>query len=737
MSTDARRPASDSTSDAAPETAPPVWPEHQEEDRPSSWGAGATQLDDWIAITPDGTVVARSGKVELGTGVRTALAQIVAEELDVPLERVRIEMGDTARTPDEGYTAGSKTIHMGGTALRNAAAEARRALIEMAARHLGAPVEALVVRAGTIAVEGEDGRSVSYAELMGGKRFERAVTGTAPRKPPKRYRIVGTDVARLDLAAKVYGQAAYVHNLRLPGMLHARVVRPHGPTATIESLDEGSAAPSRVVRRGNFVAVVAGEEIDAMRAAQRLRVTWRETADLPPMGDLHAWMRSQPVRDEVVTQRGDVGATLAGASARLRAAYAQPFQAHASVGPSCAVAELRDGLLTIWCSSQGIYPLRAALADLLGMPPERIRVIFLEGAGCYGHNGADDVAADAAVLACELPGQPVRVQWSREDEFAWEPKGPAMLMELSGGLDDEGRIVAWEYQAWSPTHARRPRRALDLLAGQLIRGEGLPDPPFFLGGDRNAPTNYTLPNSRVTMHLLARMPLRSSSLRSLGATANTFANESFMDELAVLAGADPLAFRLRHLDDPRAHAVLEAAAERAGWGDSLPHGQGLGLAFARYENDEAYVATVAHVAVDEATGAVRLLRVVVAHDCGLIINPNGLRNQIEGNVIQSASRALKEEVRYDETGVTSLDWDTYPIITFSEVPSVEIVLIDRPEEPAVGAGEPATTTTAPAIANAIYAATGARVREAPFSRERVRAALAARDGDAAQPTSER
>ncbi|HEU5441521.1 MAG TPA: molybdopterin cofactor-binding domain-containing protein, partial [Ktedonobacterales bacterium] len=512
----------------------------------------------------------------------------------------------------------------------------------------------------------------------------------------------------------------------LLGMLHARVVRPRGPTATLDALDASSVSAAQVVRRGNFVAVVAEEEIDAMRAARQLHVTWREATDLPPMGELHAWMRAQPVRDELVTANGDVQAALAGASVRLRATYTQPFQAHASIGPSCAVAELRNEMLTVWCSSQGIHALRGALADLLAMPRERIRVLFLEGSGCYGHNGADDVAADAAVLACELPGRPVRVQWSREDEFAWEPKGPAMLMELSAGLDAQGRISAWDYQAWSPTHARRPRRADDLVAGQLMHGVGLPDPAFFLGGDRNAPTNYALPNSRVTMHLLTRMPLRSSSLRSLGATANTFANESFMDELAELAGADPLAFRLRHLDDSRAHAVLTAATDRAGWGSALPRGEGLGLAFARYENDEAYVAMVAHVVVDDATGAVWLRRVVVAHDCGLIINPDGLRNQIEGNVIQSASRALKEEVRFDETGPTSLDWDSYPILTFAEVPEVEIVLIDRPEERAVGAGEPATITTAAAIANAIYAAVGARVREVPFTRERVRAALSAR-----------
>jgi nicotinate dehydrogenase subunit B len=557
---------------------------------------------------------------------------------------------------------------------------------------------------------------------MGGKRFKRTITGSAPLKQPDQYRIVGTDVARADLPAKVAGQPSFVQDLRLPGMLHGRVVRPPSLGATLVSLDEDIVRDARVVRLGNFVGVVAEREEQVIGAAASLQVAWRETASLPTMADLFDALRRGPTVDRVVAQQGAVEAALAHATTRLSAVYYQPYQAHASIGPSCAVAAFDGDQMTVWCSSQGVYPLRGALADLLELPLERVRVIHLEGAGCYGHNGADDVTADAALLARAV-GRPVRVQWSREDEFVWEPKAPAMVLQAQGGLDERGNVAAWDFEAWSPSHANRPRRSLDLLAGQLLHGKTASPSGFFFGGDRNAPNDYAFPNSRVTMHWLERTPLRSSSMRSLGGAANTFANESFMDELAVAAGANPLEFRLRHLDDPRARDVLEAAAQRAAWGTPLPPGQGRGIAFAHYENTEAYVATVADVQVDAERGTVRVRRVVVAHDCGLIINPDGVRNQIEGNVIQSVSRALKEEVRFDTSHVTSVDWESYPILTFSEVPDVAIVLLNRPDQPAVGAGEPATITTAAAIANAIYAATGARLRQVPFTPERVRAAL--------------
>jgi nicotinate dehydrogenase subunit B len=698
--------------------------------RRGTGGEAGTRLDDWLAITPDGMGIAHSGKVEVGTGVRTALAQIVAEELDVPLARVQMVMGNTARAPDEGYTAGSMTIRMGGTALRNAAAEARLALLEQAAARLGAAIGDLAVSDGVISVRGEPARAISYAELQGGRPFNRAISGKAPTKRPAEYQIVGTSAPRRDLLAKFTGAPSFVHDLRLPGMLHGRVVRARRAGAAVLAVDDRAVSDARVVRIGDFIGVVAEREIDAIRAADQLKVTWAETAPLPEFETLFDWMREQPTTDQAVTATGDVEGALAQAARRVHAVYQQPFQAHASMGPSCAVAEMRGDALTVWCSSGGVYPLRGALADLLAMPPERIHVIHMEGAGAYGQNGSEDVAADAALLARAV-GRPVRVQWSRVDEFLGEPKAAAMLMEAQAGLDAAGNIAAWDYQVWTATHTARPRQATALLAGQEVRRQPAP-PPAFFGGARNAPTNYTVPHQRVTMHWIAHPPLRTSSMRSLGGAGNTFANESFMDELAAAAGADPVAFRLRHLDDPRGRAVLELVAREAGWGEALPADEGRGVAFARYENTQAYVALVAHVAVDRARGVVRVRRMVVAHDCGLIVNPDGVRNQIEGNMLQALSRALKEEVCFDPQGQTSVDWQTYPILTFSEVPDLAVHLIDRQDEPALGAGEPATVVAAPAVANAICAATGARLRRVPFTPERVRAVLAASEQQGAR-----
>ena len=688
----------------------------------SFFGAASQQLDDWLAIEPDGTVTVYSGKVELGTGVHTALAQIVAEELDVSLERIHMVMGDTARTPNEGYTAGSMTVKSSGMTLRRAAATARQLLLEMAAAELGTSPDELAVHDGVITPRGATGPRVTFAGLMAGGRFERPISATAPLKKPEEYQVVGASASRLDLPARFTGQPSFVHDLRLPGMLHARVVRPSAAGAKLISLDDTAVQSARVVRLGDFVAVVAEREEAAVRAARSLQASWDTSSDLPAMESLHESLRHEEAAERVAAASGYAEAAIQRAAIQLSATYTMPFQAHASVGPSCAVAAFDGESLTVWCATQGVHPLRAALAGLLRLPEECVRVIYIEGSGSYGHNGSDDVAADAAVLAREL-GQPVRVQWSRADEFAGEPKAPAMVMDLRGGLDGEGAISGWLFEGWSPSHGNRPRQGGDFLVGRQMGAAEPAARAFAVGGDRNAPTNYTIYDQNVTVHWLAREPLRYSSMRSLGAFANTFANESFMDELATAAGADPLAFRLRYLDDPRARAVLEAAARRAGWGEPLPAGEGRGLAFARYENTEAYVATVAEVAVDVATGAVRVRTVVVAHDCGQIINPDGVRNQIEGNVIQSLSRALKEEVKFTPAGVTSLDWESYPILTFSEIPEIITELIDQPDQSPVGAGEPATVTTAPAVANAIYAACGARVRAIPLTPERVKAAL--------------
>ena len=684
--------------------------------------AQANQVDDWIAIAPDGTLTVFSGKVELGTGVKTALAQIVAEELDMPIDHIQMVMGDTALTPDEGYTAGSTTIQFGGFALRQASAEARAALLDLAADRLDAAIEELIVRDGVISVNHHPDRTITYAELLGGKKFNRRITLKAPLKRPEEYHIVGQPIPRLDLPRKISGAASFVHDVRLPGMLHARVVRPPSPGAKLVSLDESSVPDVQVVHLGNFIGVVAEREEQVVQAAQQLKVTWRETTHWPPQADLPAYIQNQATTDNVIIEEGKVDAAFKRATTRLTATYAQPFQAHASIGPSCAVADVQADRAMIWSNTQGVYPLRGALAELLNMSPEQVQVIHTEGAGSYGHNGSDDAAADAAVLS-QAVGKPVRVQWSRQDEFKWEPYAPAMVMEVSGGLDQQGQVIAWQYEVWTPSHVGRPRGKSQLLAGQLIHGGRAARPQWFGGGDRNAPTNYEFPNQRVTAHWLAHSLLRTSSMRTLGGAANTFANESFMDELAAAAQIDPLEFRLRHLTDPRASAVLRAAAERSGWGTPLPTGEGRGLAFAQYENEVAYVATVAHVQVDPSSGAIRVQRIVTAHDCGLIINPDGLRNQIEGNVLQSLSRALYEEVTFDESHITSVDWDSYPILKFSDVPEVEVVLINHPDQPAVGAGEPASITTAPAVANAIFRASGARVRQIPFAPQRLKAAL--------------
>jgi CO/xanthine dehydrogenase Mo-binding subunit len=516
--------------------------------------------------------------------------------------------------------------------------------------------------------------------------------------------------------------------------------------ATPASLDERSVADIpgvvRVVRKGTFVGVVAEREEQAVRAAKALAVRWNATPVLPEPGRLYASFKAAATTERRVAESGDVDSALRASTRTVRATYRWPFQMHASIGPSCSVADVRDGRATIWSATQGAHQLCAPIAALLGLPVENVRVIFTEGSGCYGHNGSDDVAGDAALLS-QAVGRPVRVQWSREDEHAWEPEGPAMLFEMEGAIGADGTIAAWKYDAWTPTHGGRPTRdPVTLVPGMLVAGNR-PAGQFSGGGggERNAQTTYRLPNERVTSHPVPSFPIRTSSLRGLGSPQNSFANESFMDELAVAAGSDPAEFRRRHLADPRAIAVVDAAARLAGWtprtaprpraGSAGSAGsatvlKGRGFAYVQYSRTEAYVAAVVDVDVRPDTGAVRVRRVCVAHDCGLIINPDGVRNQVEGNVVQAISRTLKEAVRFDTTQVTSVDWASYPILRFPEIPdAIDIELIDRPTEPSLGAGEAATSPIPPAIANAIFDATGVRVRDVPFTPERVRAALRA------------
>lgn len=694
----------------------------------------------WIGIEPDGTFTARSGKVELGTGLRTALAHIVAAEFRVPLDRVRVVLGDTALVPDQGYTAGSKSIQSAGMLLQRAAAAARCELLRHAANRLDAPIEDLALDGGRIIVREDPARTLTLGDLAD-VPLDIPVPDTMASLS---LEAPAVDQGRMELPAMLDGTFRYVHDLMLDGMVYARVIRPHrriptGTSATIATLDTAAAEALpgvAIVRNGSFLAVVAEREEIAIAAAEAVRVEWTEHQPLPDQEGLFGAIRDAPVVETRHHQGDDPGTNaLSLGGPRLHACYEVPYAAHGSMGPSCAVADVREDRATIWSSTQGVYQLRDAIAPLLGLQPEYVRVISMEGSGCYGHNGADDASADAALVSRAV-GRPVRVQWSRQDEFAWEPKGSTMVSDVSGSLDASGAIATWTYDVRTPTHSTRPggHAGLLLAASQI-------DPPIppvdrhrFGGGDRNAAHTYDIPHSRTTAHWIEAGPLHQSSLRSLGGFANTTAIESFMDELACAAGADPVAFRLRHLSDPRARAVIERAAGEAGWtagaahsgarnarGDSALHGRG--IAYARYEGEYAYVAMIADVSVEPASGQVRVSRITVAHDCGRIISHDGVANQVEGNIIQGISRTLKEEVTWDADGITSLTFESYPILTFPEVPEIDVILIDRPEEPPWGAGEPAICPVAAAIGNAIFDATGVRLHRLPFAPDRVKAAL--------------
>ena len=693
-------------------------------------------LDAWIRIDADGAATVFTGKVELGQGIVTALAQIAAEELDLPLARVHMISGDTAHTPNEGVTAGSQSIEQSGTALRLAGAEVRAILLDAAARKLGVAPDTLTVAAGTIGAA--DGRKVTYGELAGAIDLKREATAKFQPKPAKAHTIVGTSAKRLDIPAKVTGGVAYVQDMRPPGMLHGRVVRPPRYGSKLDSVDEAAAKAMpgvvAVVRDGSFLGVVAAREEQAIaaRAALLKSAKWTLGAALPDPAKIHDYLLTLPTEDTVISQKGQDVIAGPGRAARFReAVYRRPYMAHASIGPSCALAHMVDGKLTVWNHSQGVFPNRARLAEALGMKAGDIRGVHAEGSGCYGHNGADDVALDAALLARAVSGKPVRVQWMRDDEFGWEPYGAAMVMKAKATLDG-GRIVDWNYEVWSNTHSTRPteRGGVNLLSAWYLADPKPPAPPRAIpqpagGGDRNAVPLYDFPRQRVVNHLIKEMPLRVSSLRTLGAYANVFALESFMDELALAAGSDPVAFRLAHLGDPRGRAVIEAVARKAAWKPGEPGGQGRGrgIAFAKYKNLASYVAVVADVEVDHASGAVRVPRAFAAVDSGQIINPDGLTNQVEGGMIQSTSWTLKEEVRFTPDGIVSQDWESYPILTMPEVPHVTVELIDRQSEHSLGAGECAHGPMVAAIANGFAHATGRRLRDLPFSPARVKAAL--------------
>jgi nicotinate dehydrogenase subunit B len=713
------------------------------------------RLDSWLRIDNEGIVHVFTGKPEIGMGVGTAFAQIIAEELDVPVDRVVLVMGDTASTANQGGVGGSTSIMLGSKPLRNAAANARYLLMQLASRRLGVPVEDLEVIDGVVRVKGDATKSATYADLasagdlndvlkVSGDGFSLNVEGMGKPKDPSAYKIVGKPVPREDLPPKILGHFKYVTDVRVPGMLHGRVIRPSGVGATFVSVDESSAKSIpgfvKTIVKANFVGVVAENEWAAIQAAKALKVTWTPPKQaFPEQKDLYAYMRSTPVKASKETlKRGDAAAALSSAAKKMEASYEFPFQSHATMGPGCAVADVHtDGITTVWSGGQKPHDLQKGYAELLRVPVDTVRVVWEEDAGSYGRPGFEDTGADAVLLS-EAAGRPVRVQWMREDMTAWGTKGPAVLCDLSAALDMRGEATAVQFtsRAFSggETHFR-PGDAGNYLGAQLtgIRNTSGVD-EFAQWGVESAP--YGFQNVLAMAHVIpafydSASPLRTTHLRDPEGPATSFAVESFMDEIAAAAGVDPIEFRLKHLDEERAKAVLTEAAKKAGW-DTRPSpkksagkgdiatGRGVGLS----TRNGTYVGTVAEVEVNRKTGAVRVTRFVCAHDCGLIINPEALRTTIEANLIQSLGRSLKEEVTFDRSNVTSVDWKTYPVARAADVPDrVEIVLINHLELPSSGAGEPSSRPTAAAIANAIFDATGARIRQAPLTAARVKAAL--------------
>ncbi|MCK8783089.1 molybdopterin-dependent oxidoreductase [Roseomonas sp. NAR14] len=735
---------------AAPDPHAPPPPAGAAEPPTSSATAGSNrdgEPDIYVAVLDDGSVLGFNGHVDLGTGIRTALAQIVAEELDVALDRVTMVLGDTERAPNQGATIASETIQITAEPLRRAAAQARWLLLGEAAARLGAPVEALAVEDGTVRVAEDPARRIDYAALLHGRALRAELDGAAPLKPVAAYRVVGQPVPRVDIPAKATGAFSYVHDLRVPGMLHGRVVRPpylgHDGGdfvgRSLLSVDESSVAHIdglvAVVTIGDFVGVVATREENADRAMRALRVEWKPFAPTVDLRDIDRALRLNPSTRRVLADTGDVDQALAGAAKSLRRSYAWPYQMHASIGPSCAVADHAPGRLVVWSGTQNPHVLRGDLARLLGMGEHEVEVVRLEAAGCYGRNCADDVSGDAALLSRAV-GRPVRVQLTREQEHAWEPKGAAQLCDVAGGLDAEGGLAAYDFTVRYPSN-------LAPMLPLLLTGVVPPVPATVQMGDRTAIPPYDYKAMRVVCEDMPPL-VRAAWLRGVSALPNSFAHECFIDELAVEAGADPVEFRLRHLPDRRAADLVRAVAERAKWeprtgarlrgeGDIL---RGQGFAYALYVHSKfpgfgaAWAAWVAEVEVNRRTGEVTVGRITVGQDTGQMINPAGVRHQVHGNVVQATSRALKERVTFDERSlVSSREWGGYPIMTFREVPEIDVLLMPRQSEPPLGGGESASVPGAAAIANAIYDATGVRFRSPPFTADVILAGL-----DDAAPT---
>lgn len=683
-------------------------------------------LDAWVRIDPDNHITVFTGKVELGTGVKTALLQIAADRLDVPPQQIDFITADTGLTPNEGYTAGSHSIFDSGTALFNAAAQVRQLLLMAAAKLWKAPLASLRTGKGTIS--DDTGRQMTYGQAVAGVDLHQVASEHTPSKDPKDYTEIGRSLPRVDIPAKVSGGVAYVQDMRLPGMLHARVIRPPRRGSRLKAIDveavEKLPGVVKLVKNGSYLAVVAKDEwqaISAMKAGY-LASQWGEGNSLPEPTTIFNLLQTLPQKRYPIADKGTPGT--AGSGPAYSGRQTRQYLMHGSIGPSCAVAWFKDGLLTVWTHTQGVFPLRAGLAELVGLPAKQIRCIHKEGAGCYGHNGADDVAADAALIAMALPGQPVRVQWMREDENLWEPYSSAMLTELKASLDGNGKIADWGYTLWSTPHNERIVNAGRLLPAWLLEHPIAPAPPVPIprpegDGDRNSVPAYDIPSLKVDFNFVTTMPFRTSAMRSLGAHINVFSIESAIDELAEKASVDPVAFRLQHLSDPRAVAVVNKAAQAFGWpGKVTQPGQGYGFAFARYKNIMGYCAIAVEVQVQRQTGEVSIVRVVTAVDVGQVVSPDGLINQVQGGIVQSSSWSLYEQVLYDKQGVHSFDWSGYPILRFPQMPlQVDVHIINQPGEPFLGAAEIVQGPMAAALGNAISHAVAKRQLHLPMARE--------------------
>ena len=691
----------------------------------------AKEVDAFLAVNGDGTVTVYCGKVDLGQGLRIAIPQIAAEELGIGIDKIKYVEGDTALTPNQGRTSGSTGIQRGGMQIRQAAATARKAIIDLAAQRLNLKPEDLICIDGEVRPKA-GGAGIRFASLLGGRQFDLKLDPNAPLKDPASYTIVGKSLPRPDVAAKSLGTAIYVHDLTLPGMQHARVIRPPAIGATLVSVDEDSvkSLPGvKVVRINNFLAVVADDEWTAVRAARGLRAQWSELSGLPAQDKLVETLRTDPgITDQALVTKGTAVSPQPQNAMTLAASYFWPMQSHASLGPSCAVADVRADEATVWTASQGMHDNRTTFARFLGLPEDKVRLIYLEGSGCYGMNGHEDAAADAAILSRAV-GRPIRVQWSRADEHGWDPKGPPQLLDVTGAVDADGRILDWRTEMWIPQSTKGllnipllgPQAAgLDNIVGLnpgLISQNG--DPP------------YAADRIQVIVHWLKEAPLRPAPLRSPGKPANCFAVESFTDELAAAVRIDPIEFRLRGLKNPRGIELIKRVATMMKWQTRPSPGananaavaRGRGMSYVHYKHSETFVAMGMEVAVERASGRIKVERVFCAHDCGQIINPDGVRAQIEGGILQTISRVLLEEVKFDRSRVTSLDWSSYPILRFSDVPELEIDLVDRPNEPPLGAGEATCAAVGAALANAVYDAAGVRLRTVPFTPERVKTAL--------------